>query len=228
MAPTAEQARIVSGLKSAAPRIFSVPIFSGNSVAGRLAPLTRDMAADPAVVDALFRWRRANMAAFLTVFDPTPEKTRSYLTAFSLPDPARVLFLIEHEDRTVGHIGLCNIAAGGAEIDNVMRGEPVDVAGFMRDAHIALLRWAFSTLDVPVIYLNVLADNTRAVRAYEKIGFRTVSRTPLRREDFHGGYRLVPAADDGVDSGRALLRMEIIRDQARRLFPGQDETGMDT
>lgn len=215
MAPTAEQARIVSGLKSAAPRTFAIPILASDCVVGRLTPVTRDMAEDAAVVDALFRWRRASMTAFLTVFDPTPEKTHHYLTAFSLPDPARILFLIEHEDRTVGHIGLCNIAADGAEIDNVMRGEPVEVAGFMRDAHIALLRWAFSALDVPVIYLNVLADNTRAVRAYERTGFRTVSRTLLRREDFDGGYRLVPAADDGVDSGRALLRMEIIRDQAR-------------
>jgi hypothetical protein len=64
------------------------------------------------------------MTAFLTVFDPTPEKTRHYLTAFSRPDPSRIRFLVERDNRPVGHIGLCNTAADGAEIDNVMRGEP--------------------------------------------------------------------------------------------------------
>ena len=64
------------------------------------------------------------MTAFLTVFAPTPEKTRNYLNDFSLPDPARMLFLVaDCDNRYVGHIGLCNIAADGAEIDNVMRGE---------------------------------------------------------------------------------------------------------
>jgi RimJ/RimL family protein N-acetyltransferase len=212
MAPTPEQARMIAGLKSAPPREFLLPVVADNSAAGSLTPVTHRMAEEADLVDALFRWRRAHMTAFLTVFVPTPEKTRHYLTAFALPDPARILFLIERHDRPVGHIGLCNIAADGAEIDNVMRGEPVDAPGFMIDAHHALMRWAFSTLDVPLVYLNVLADNARAIHAYQKAGLGVVGRMPLRREDFDGGYRLVPAADCGSVGGRReLLRMEISR-----------------
>ena len=42
-------------------------------------------------------------------------------------------------------------------------------------------------------YLNVLADNSRAIRTYEKVGLHAVGRTPLTREEFDGGYRLKPA-----------------------------------
>jgi RimJ/RimL family protein N-acetyltransferase len=153
------------------------------------------------------------MAAFLTVFVPNLERTREYLSAFSLPDPARILFLIADRDRRyIGHIGLCNIAAGGAEIDNVIRGEPTDTPDLMVRAHNALLGWAFINLDIPLVYLNVLSDNARAMRTYEKVDLRRVSTTPLMREEREDGYRLVPARSGGSNAGVALMRMEIARD----------------
>jgi RimJ/RimL family protein N-acetyltransferase len=158
------------------------------------------------------------MRSFLTVFEPTLEKTRNYLTAFSLPDDARILFLlVSRENRYVGHIGLCNIAADGGEIDNVIRGEPVDSPGFMVCAHEALLCWAFASLDLPSAYLNVLADNVRAIQTYEKVGFRAIERTPLLREEHEGGYRLRPISASSDDAtGPMLIRMEILRDSFYR------------
>jgi RimJ/RimL family protein N-acetyltransferase len=224
MAPTPEQARIVANLKSGPPHGMSIPILSAQaSVAGFLTPVTHQMAENEAVVEALFRWRRSHMAAFLTVFIPTLEKTHHYLTSFSLPDAARILFLVaDREHRYVGHIGLCNIAAEGAEIDNVVRGEPIDIPGFMVCAHNALLRWAFASLDIPLAYLNVLAHNRRAIRTYRRIGLRAVNRIPLVREEQDGGYRLRPAcvpSSGGVEP--MLVRMEIpreafYRDQSRQ------------
>jgi RimJ/RimL family protein N-acetyltransferase len=224
MAPTPEQACVIAGLKSGLPRAMSIPILSAQaSVAGSLVPMTYRLAEDPVVVDALFRWRRSHMTAFLTVFIPTLEKTRNYLTAFSLPDGARILFLIaDRESRYVGHIGLCNIAADGAEIDNVIRGEPVDGPDFMVCAHNALLGWAFASLDIPLAYLNVLAHNERAIRTYRKVGFRAVSRTPLVREEQGGGYRLRPAfPSNGGSAEAALVRMEIPREA---LYRGQSRS----
>jgi len=215
MAPTTEQARIVADLKSGSPSDVPIPIVSAeDAAAGFLTPVTYRLAEDPAVIDALFRWRRSHMRSFLTVFNPTVEKTRNYLTAHSLPDNARILFLVaDRNNRYVGHIGLCNIARDGGEIDNVIRGEPVDIPGFMVCAHSALLGWAFRSLDLPMAYLNVLADNTRATSTYDKVGFRAVGRTSLAREEHDGGYRLRPVSGwsgDGADA--ALVRMEILRD----------------
>jgi RimJ/RimL family protein N-acetyltransferase len=198
---------------------MAIPIASADgTAAGFLTPVTSQLAEDPAIIDALFRWRRSHMRSFLTVFNPTLEKTRNYLTAFSLPDHARILFLVvDRENRHVGHIGLCNIAPNGGEIDNVIRGEPVDVPGFMVCAHKALLRWAFSSLDLPLAYLNVLADNARAMQTYERVGFRATARTSLACEEHDGGYRLRPVAgSSGNGTGPVLVRMEILRDSFYR------------
>jgi len=219
MRPTAEQARIIASLKSGSLPDMSIPIASGEgAAAGFLTPITYRLAEDATIVDALFRWRRSHMRSFLTVFDPTLEKTRNYLTGFSLPDDARILFLVvDSENRHVGHIGLCNIAPDGGEIDNVIRGEPVDIPGFMVCAHKALLRWAFARLGLPLAYLNVLADNMRAIQTYEKVGFRSVGRTPLLREEHEGGYRLRPVSgSSGNGTGPMLIRMEILRDSFYR------------
>jgi RimJ/RimL family protein N-acetyltransferase len=221
MRPTAEQARIIASLKSGSQPDMPIPIASAEgAAAGFLTPITYALAKDATIIDALFRWRLSHMKSFLTVFDPTPEKTRNYLTAFSLPDDARILFLVVSRDRYVGHIGLCSIAPEGGEIDNVIRGEPVDMPGFMVCAHEALLRWAFRALAFPVAYLNVLADNTRAIKTYEKVGFRAIGTTPLLREDHEDGYRLRPISrSSGNATGPKLLRMEILRDTFYRKEP---------
>ena len=84
-------------------------------------------------------------------------------------------------------------------------------------AHHALLHWAFSTFDIPSAYLNVLASNSRAIRTYEKIGLRPVGVTYLTREEFDGGYRLIPVSDShATATASALVRMEISRDRHAR------------
>lgn len=217
MAPTTEQARIVAALKAGAPPEVSLPIRRGTAEIGALTPVTHDLGRDPEIISALCRWRQEHMGCFLTVFAPSLEKTRGYLNDFSLPDSARVLFLIaDHDHRYVGHIGLCNIAEDSAEIDNVIRGEPVGTPDFMVRAHDVLLDWTFWSLGVPLVYLNVLAHNARAIRSYEKAGLRTVSRTPLARQDIDGGYKLVPAPRAVPHGGATLLRMEIRRDDFDR------------
>ena len=51
-----------------------------------------------------------------------------------------------------------------------------------------LVAWGFDTLNLNRIFLRVYADNTRAVRCYEKVGFQTEGR--LRQDDYrNSAYR---------------------------------------
>lgn len=208
-APAPEQAAVVERLKNAVdPRAETVAVRDdAGTVIGRLVPVTRVGADDPTLIEDLCRWRAANMDGFLTVFAPTPDKTRGYLQKLALPDPGRVLFLIEDADgRRVGNIGLCNIAPGEAEVDNVVRGEAVAAPQFMRHVQNALIGWAGERLGVTSVYLNVISTNARAVNSYLRSGYRETERVPLVREDTSDGHRLVPT--EGAKSAVSLIRME--------------------
>lgn len=212
----AEQALTLRRLKTASPPTC-VPILGpADEVLGSLVPITAEMAQDHAILGDLCRWRAANMTSFFTVFEPTVQKTQGFLLGLSLPDPARILFLIQDPaGRRVGNIGLCNVTGNDAEFDNVLRGEFVDHPKFMRFVQWSLAAWAFDTLGIGVAYLSVLADNARAIRSYEGAGFTIVDRTPLVRKPFSGGYSLVPATP-GVREDAALVRMEMDRASLRQ------------
>jgi len=212
---TSEQRRVIADLKSD-QRSISLPILGPDDGAiGRLTPVTPSLAARTEVVQSLCRWRATHALSFLTVFTPTPDNVRDYLVKYSLPDPARVLFLVQDDGgRLVGNIGFCNIAAESAELDNVLRGEPANPVRLMTDAQTALLDWAFRILRVQGVYLQVLAANTRAIRLYERIGFATTGQVGLTRVPQGDGYRLVPAGPTDLDPPVAhLKRMEITSDQ---------------
>jgi RimJ/RimL family protein N-acetyltransferase len=182
------------------------------------------LAGDASVLDALYRWRLAHMQAFLTRFTPSLDSTSKYLLSYSLPDSKRVLFLIDDlTGRHVGHIGLCNITPASIELDNVVRGESVNIPSFMVSAQKTLLSWAFSQLDVPLAYLNVLEDNKRAIRSYSKTGFVARTSTPLGREEIEGGHRLVPLSGpvSGTPAG-FLVRMELARESFDEALSTQD------
>ena len=205
--PSPEQAALLKSLKLGRGAEVEARDQAGRPI-GRLTMITEAAARDDTLVADLCRWRAANMSGFLTVFQPTMEKTRDYLDRLAVPDPRRVLFLIQDaEGRRVGNIGLCNIAPGKAEIDNVVRGETVETPAFMSHVQEALIGWAAATLGVARVYLNVLSDNPRAVASYERAGYVETDRVPLMRVDTTDGYRLVPdpAAPDGAVS---LIRME--------------------
>lgn len=210
MTLTSAQAETIAKLKSGSD-VRSLPIFAEDeTLLGSLTALSYKLAERADVVNALYRWRKANLLSFLTVFSPTVDKTESYLRKFSLPDPARILFLISEPDgRMIGHIGLCNIDRDSAELDNVLRGEVPSHRDIINGAQRALLEWAFMVLKVPLVYLNVLANNERAIRAYRKAGFVTVKHVPLVMEKLADGYRLVPNDVEGSTTHGEVARMEI-------------------
>lgn len=207
--------QIISHLKAGQSQELPVVNRSGQPI-GALVPITPVMANDISLLEDLCRWRAANMLNFFTVFEPSVAKTRDYLERFSLPDPARILFLIKDGDgRRVGNIGLCNITAASAEVDNVIRGESVELRDFMRFVQWSLAHWAFSELGLDRLFLEVLADNRRAIASYERAGFGAVGRHALTKKPIPGGYQLIPAIG-GMPEDSALLRMELDRASLRQ------------
>lgn len=60
--------------------------------------------------------------------------------------------------------------------------------GYGTDSVQTLSAWGFYTLNLNRVYLRVFADNARAIRAYEKVGFQHEGR--LRQDNFYNGaYR---------------------------------------
>lgn len=208
---TSDQKRIIAELKSD-ERSASLPILGPDDAEiGRLTPVTPSLAEKAEVIHSLCRWRTAHALSFLTVFTPTFDNVQGYLLRYSLPDPARVLFLMHDADaRLVGNIGFCNVTSGGAELDNVLRGEAANPRTIMTEGQRTLLDWAFRILRVPLVSLDVLADNLRAVHFYQRAGFSTVGRIPLARKPLTDGYRLIPVKPhDQAEVVAHLARMEL-------------------
>jgi RimJ/RimL family protein N-acetyltransferase len=60
--------------------------------------------------------------------------------------------------------------------------------GYGTDTVQTLSTWAFDSLNLNRVFLRVFADNARAIRCYEKVGYQHEGR--LRQHDFsNGAYR---------------------------------------
>ncbi|QGY00715.1 GNAT family N-acetyltransferase [Methylobacterium mesophilicum SR1.6/6] len=175
---------------------------------GELCLITRDIASEHDTVAMLCKWRSNHRDRFLTVFNPTLDSTKRYLQTIYLPDNTRVLFLLKEYDRFVGNFGLAHISGESAELDNVIRSEDVKHKSFMQHAQLALIGWASESMSIKKFYLHVLSENVKAIRHYERVGFGAVSSTPLRRQNFDDGYKLIPDPE-ASRSDLALLRMEL-------------------
>lgn len=91
-------------------------------------------------------------------------------------DPNKVEFHLRTlaDDRLIGFVALHSIEwNNGAGLLAVGIGEPeYRGKGYGTDALQLLLRYAFDELNLYRVGLDVIATNTRAIRAYEKLGFQ--------------------------------------------------------
>jgi [ribosomal protein S5]-alanine N-acetyltransferase len=88
------------------------------------------------------------------------------------------------DDRFVGTTWLKEVDHwhGSAELAIYMDHEHIG-AGFGTDAQRALLTFAFNSIGLNRVWLTVYASNTRAIRSYEKLGFK---REGLMRQSWRG------------------------------------------
>jgi RimJ/RimL family protein N-acetyltransferase len=90
------------------------------------------------------------------------------------------------DDRLIGDVGLGGVSwAHGDAFVGIALGERSDWGkGYGTDAMRLILRYAFEELNLRRVTLNVFDYNSRAVRSYEKVGFRHEGcvRQALHRE----------------------------------------------
>lgn len=91
------------------------------------------------------------------------------------------------------HIGSCGFhhidqRSRAAEFGIVIGAPDYRGQGYGVDAVQTLVEFGFYTLNLNRIYLRVFADNARAIRCYEKVGFQQEGR--LRQDNYNNGaYR---------------------------------------
>jgi RimJ/RimL family protein N-acetyltransferase len=93
-----------------------------------------------------------------------PAKSAQHVLHRTLPD-----------DRLVGDVGLDRYDGHGTPLSASTRG--ASVKGYGSDAMRVILRYAFTELNLHRVSLNVFEYNPRAVRSYEKVGFKPEGRS---------------------------------------------------
>jgi len=94
--------------------------------------------------------------------------------------------IVTHDDeRLIGDIELDHIAwrSGDAELRIRIGAKEYWDQGYGTDAVMALVRHAFGRMNLSRIYLRVFSENQRAIRCYEKCGFRKEGRITRRGPD---------------------------------------------
>jgi len=150
---------------------MSETLFKGKLV--RLAPSTRDDA------EVFARWSQdADYMRNLDTDYARPFSTESYIERFNPghENPNSVIFHLRtlDDDRLIGFVALHTIEWNNqAGLLAIGIGEPsYRGRGYGADALRLVLRYAFDELNLHRIGLDVIANNTQAIRAYEQVGFR--------------------------------------------------------
>lgn len=194
---------------------YCLPIQVKGKLIGRLRPITAEIVHHDEEIRLLTEWREASSTWFTTQFPVTLEGTRSWLLHQVIQEEDRILFFVEDEELTpIGQIGLLHYdeVKKQCEFDNLLRGRKGRFGNIMIYALLALGEWSLKELDLQTGYINVLADNYRAVHMYQKLGAREVRRVPLMKVVEGHTIRWVPALDqDQCEAERYLATMSIQR-----------------
>lgn len=176
----------IKKLKHRQPGEISTP-FTCNGDPCELVLLTSGQGADSHLMELLGRWRQENEAWFPAQFKVTLQGTTSWFNNGVIGATDRLLFLIKVRGTYVGHVGLFrfDFEQRTCEIDNILRGES-GYPGIIHDAIIAMMKWGAGYLGLEGYTLQVLADNERAIRLYERLGYATVGKTPLIQVQHEG------------------------------------------
>ncbi len=186
-----------------------------------LVPIGEIHRNDETLLERMKQWREEHADTFPTRFPVTREGTRNWLSSQVLDNPSRILFLLTDPTfHALGHLGYANVLNDemSVEIDNVMRGVPNVRPGLMARAMIALMEWVRIELGPERIFLRVLADNSRARRFYERLGFSVEKETPLFRHESGSTVSFLPhPANEDQKPENAFIHMVYHRPAEKKI-----------
>jgi len=96
---------------------------------------------------------------------------REFIERVRRSDSQELAVSIEVEGEYVGCGGLRNIDSESAELSIVIGERRFEGRGIAHEAAMLLLRHAFDTLGLKTVWLIVRADNQRALKLFERLGF---------------------------------------------------------
>lgn len=162
--------------------ITRIPIRVGNIICAYLRPVPSLLIGE-AKKDArlMTDWREKNKRAFFSWFHTTEERTKAWL-ANCYNNNTDIIFMVETIDKIpVGHLSIYNFDFEKlkCEFGRVLRGANIGPKSGMMIASRVVIDWAFASLKIRRMFLEVFENNTKAISLYKKIGFYEVSRIPL-------------------------------------------------
>ena len=109
--------------------------------------------------------------------DPISEEKERRWVQKKLAEGAALFSMLEKDTGAfIGNIELMDIADGAGELGIAVTAAMQD-KGYGTEAVSAMVRYGMDTLGLGRVFLKVFPDNARAIRVYEKCGFREYDRT---------------------------------------------------
>tara|TARA_Y100001980_G_C14550138_1_gene332461 strand:- start:203 stop:817 length:615 start_codon:yes stop_codon:yes gene_type:complete len=133
------------------------------------------------IAKLLSKWRNNNKNCFLTEFEVTEDSTLSWINNFWLSSDNQELFLVEFENRYVGHFGYKNLTESSVLLDNAIRGEPGGEAKLFYYVGLTLIDWIFKNTSVNRIDGAVFDDNIPAIMMNRQLGFEGWDKVILKK-----------------------------------------------
>ncbi len=109
--------------------------------------------------------------------DPISEEKERRWVQKKLAEGAALFSMLEKDTGAfIGNIELMDIADGAGELGIAVTAAMQD-KGYGTEAVRAMVDYGMDTLGLRRVFLKVFPDNARAIRVYEKCGFREYDRT---------------------------------------------------
>lgn len=179
-----------------------------NKIKYKLILLTSECADNERLMDLIGKWRKENEKWFFSQFEVTTERTTKWFKEKVIETPGRMLFIIKADNEYIGHVGLFrfDFETRTCEIDNIVRGES-KYPGIMGNAIMNMMDWGRINLGLVNYSLKTTSDNEKAIRLYNRLGFKETARIPLIQVEGKDGQEWTEAPE-GYD--RETFRYYIV------------------